>query len=70
MTYTKTSMARAFNEWLRRYTETPEEYQREWKTVLAFLDEDTGDNDDAQYGYNQAEYFINLMNELAMEPGT
>ena len=29
--------AEAFNEWMRRYTETPEQFSREWQMVGDFL---------------------------------
>jgi len=32
----KALIARAFNEWMRRYTENPEQFEREWQTVNDF----------------------------------
>ncbi len=63
MTYTKNEMARAFNEWMRRYTEEPERFALEWQTVMQFLEEDTGDNNAVRYGHDQAEYFVSLLEE-------
>jgi hypothetical protein len=66
VTYTQNEMAWAFNEWMRRYTEEPERFAREWETVMAFLEEDTGDNNTAQYGHDQAKYFVSLLNETSI----
>lgn len=41
--------AEAFNEWMRRYTEGPEEYEREFQTVLQFLREE-GEGVEPTYG--------------------
>jgi hypothetical protein len=33
----KKKLSAAFNEWMRRYTENPSEFAREWQTVSEFL---------------------------------
>ena len=38
----------AFNEWLRRYMENPDEFEHEWSTIQDFINE--GEADDASYG--------------------
>ncbi len=35
----KAEMAIALNEWMRRFTEAPEQFEREFQTVQAFLAE-------------------------------
>ena len=32
------TVAQAFNEWMRRYIETPEQFAREFQVVIAFND--------------------------------
>ena len=37
------TVAEAFNEWMRRYTETPDQFVREFQTVNQFLaEQDSG----------------------------
>lgn len=38
----KRTRAQAFDEWMRRYIDHPEEYEREFETVLYFLEEKAG----------------------------
>lgn len=63
---TKEKIAAAFNEWMRRYTENPEQFQREWQSVNAFLAEK---NEGKEPGYGQAcaEYFGQLLGEASVE---
>ena len=35
----KRTIAEAFNEWMRLYTENPEKFQRDWQSVHMFLEE-------------------------------
>lgn len=35
----KVALAKAFNEWMRRYAEDPEAFERDWQTVQTFLAE-------------------------------
>ena len=57
-------LAKAFNEWMRRYIEEPERYEREITTVLSFLqDEQSGV--EPSYGARQAAYLNHLLSEAA-----
>ena len=56
-------MVAAFNEWMRRYIEEPERYEREIQTVRQFLEED-GLYVEASYGRECAAYLIRLSKEL------
>ncbi len=56
-------VARAFNEWMRRYIQEPERFEAEFQTVLDFMaDEDEGKEPD--YGSAQAAYLQQLIDEL------
>lgn len=57
---TKEQMIAAFNEWMRRYTEDPESFDREFQTVGAFL---TAMNEGREPDYGQR--CAALMEELA-----
>jgi hypothetical protein len=59
----KQLMAKAFNEWMRRYTESPEEFQREFQTVSTFLAE-SKDGAEASYGDICAEYLLKIASAL------
>ncbi len=39
---TRRTMAEAFNEWMRAYTDEPERFEREWETVNRYLVESGG----------------------------
>ena len=43
------TMAKAFNEWMREYTEDPDSFQSEWASVREFLAE-TADGREPSYG--------------------
>lgn len=51
---TKTMMARAFNAWMKEYTEDPAKFEREWETVGTFLKEQA-DGVEPSYGAHCAE---------------
>jgi len=55
-------MPQAFNEWMRRYTDEPEQFEREWETVARFLSEQQG-GFEPTYGQCCAEYLSQLMAE-------
>lgn len=59
----ETKIAAAFNEWMRRYTEDPERYEREWQTVQQFLRED-GTDEGPSYGARCARYLKQITAEL------
>jgi len=56
-------MSKAFNEWMRRYTETPEQFAREFQAVSKFLAE-TNDGKEPSYGECCSKYFAQLLDEL------
>lgn len=53
-------MAKAFNEWMRRYTEEPERFEREWQTVGLFLKQ-RSEGREPDYGEQCAAYLAELM---------
>lgn len=55
-------VAKAFNEWMRRYTEAPDEFNREWPTVGEFLKQ-AADGDEPDYGASCAGYLAKLIDE-------
>lgn len=59
----KAKVAAAFNEWMRRYTETPDEYEREFQTVGSFLAEQA-DGKQPTYGESCAKYLEALIGEV------
>ena len=54
------TVAQAFNEWMRRYIETPEQFAREFQVVIAFNDE-TKNGDASKYGDDCALYLQSLI---------
>lgn len=63
ITLTASQIAAAFNEWMRRYTENPDAFCREFESVVTFLGEvQVGKT--PSYGDEQAAYFIKLIEEL------
>jgi len=61
------ALAAADNEWMRRYTEEPEKFEREFQTVSKFLEE-TATGAEPSYGQKCAAYTVQLLTELAAEP--
>lgn len=60
---TNAQMAQAFNEWMRRFIEEPERFEREFKTVNAFL-ADTAKGVEPSYGEVAAGYLQSVAAEL------
>lgn len=60
----QTIIANAFNEWMRRYTEDPTAFEREWQTVSKFLAQEQ-DGVEPDYGQSCAAYLKKLIDELA-----
>ncbi len=55
-------LARAFNEWQRRYIDEPEKFQREWEAIRDFLDaEEHGEI--PSYGTVSAEYLLSIIRD-------
>lgn len=59
----KAKLAKAFNEWMRRYTDTPEQFDREWQTVAEFL-KDKAEGREPSYGETCAAYLERLLTEV------
>jgi hypothetical protein len=57
-------VANAFNEWMRRYTEEPDQFAREWQTVGEFLRQEAA-GDEPDYGKSCAAYLSKLMAEVS-----
>ena len=55
----KTKLIAAFNEWMRRYTDEPERFARDWQIVQEFLA--TSDGQTPSYGASCAEYLAELL---------
>lgn len=53
-------MAAAFNEWMKRYTQNPEQFEREWQVVNEFLAEHK-EGIPPTYGEQCATYLEELM---------
>lgn len=58
------SMAAAFNEWMRRYTTHPEEFDREWEAVNEYLSQRNA-GEQPSYGASCARYLLSLLDEGA-----
>ena len=55
---TKKKIAAAFQLWMKKFTENPEEFEHEFQAVQDFL------SDEAEYGEVMAEYFTKLLEEV------
>ena len=55
-------VAAAFNEWMRRFTEEPEKYEAEFRTVGKFL-ADQAQGQEPTYGQECAAYLESIMQE-------
>ena len=56
-------MIKAFNEWMRRYTEDPEGFYAEFRTVIEFL-EDENSGREPSYGESCADNILMLSEEI------
>lgn len=61
---TQAELAAALNEWMRRYIEEPERFEREFKTIAQFQEED-GMLIEASYGRDGAAYLLKLHQEIS-----
>jgi hypothetical protein len=59
----KTKLAAAFNEWMRRYTENPEQFEREFVIVTRFMNEKNS-GVEPSYGEICAAYLTVLVEEI------
>lgn len=60
----KDKVAKAFNEWMRRYTQEPSRFGREWQEVSEFLKAEA-DGREPEYGQVCAAYLDHLMTQVA-----
>lgn len=60
---TNAQMAKCFNEWMRRFINEPDAFQREFETVNDFL-RDEGDGREPTYGEVSAAYMAKLATEV------
>lgn len=56
-------MDKAFNEWMRRYIEEPEQYSREFEMVRQFEQQENA-GQEPSYGRTSGAYLRKLMLEL------
>lgn len=56
-------VARALNEWMRRYIENPEAFSREFQTVADFVSDQLNGRTPS-YGESGAAYMFKLLDEL------
>ena len=60
---TNVQMVKCFNEWMWRFIETPEEFEREFQSVNEFLREES-DGVEPSYGEACAAYLTKLSSEV------
>lgn len=56
-------LPRLFNEWMRRYIETPSKFEAEFQTITRFLAESTC-GEEPSYGDVCTAYFVTLQSEM------
>lgn len=56
-------MNKAFNEWMRRYIEEPEQYNREFESVREFERQEHA-GEEPSYGQSCGAYLRKLMQEI------
>lgn len=61
---TNEQMARCFNEWMRRFIDNPEEFEREFESVGSFLRE-TNEGTEPSYGEQCTAYMTDLSSQIA-----
>jgi hypothetical protein len=59
-------MAKCFNEWMRRFIEEPDRFEREFETVNDFL-ADEANGKDPSYGETSSAYMAQLAKEVPAE---
>lgn len=64
LVFTAEEVAAAFNEWMRRYTETPEAFEREWQMVGEFLQQKAA-GQEPDYGVCSTAYLLSLIADAA-----
>lgn len=64
----ESELAEVMNEWMRRYIDEPERFEREFRTVGAFLS-DLEACEVPSYGRQSAAYVMQIRAELAAKAG-
>ena len=59
----KVRMPILFNEWMRRYTQEPERFEREWQSVQMFLESEKA-GETPSYGQQCTAYIELLASEI------
>jgi hypothetical protein len=62
-TMSAADMSRTSNEWMRRYIEEPEAFQREFQSITQFL-KDEADGREPDYGERCTAYQFKLLEDL------
>lgn len=60
---TNAQLVKCFNEWMRRFIQEPERFQREFATVNEFV-KDEADGREPTYGETSAAYMAQLATEI------
>ena len=60
----KETMAKAFNEWMRRYIEEPETFKAEFRTVIEFQQAEANGKEPT-YGDNCTAYLCRIAEQLS-----
>lgn len=60
---TNAQMVKAFNEWMRRFIEEPDRFEREFQTVSQFV-KDEAEGREPTYGEVCAPYLTQLASEM------
>lgn len=63
---TNAQMVKCFNEWMRRFIDEPDRFEREFNTVNAFL-KDYADGREPTYGETSASYMSQIATEIGAE---
>lgn len=63
---TNAQMAKCFNEWMRRFIDEPDRFEREFKAVNDFL-ADEADGKEPTYGETCSQYMSDLAKEVAAD---
>jgi hypothetical protein len=62
----ESAMVQCLNEWMRRYTDEPERFEREITVVRKFLAERDSNEEKPSYGRECAAYMVKLGQELGL----
>jgi hypothetical protein len=63
----KADMAKAFNEWMRRYIEEPARFEAEFRSVISFEAAES-EGKEPDYGSNCTAYLESILGDLGLAP--